>query len=385
MVTGFFKKLKNKLFNSSSKFTKNLDEAVKEATETDVEIDDGEKSSAETSEKNKKNEEVKRGEEESQFSQVENMDEKINVNSNNPKVNKAKSVVKKAFDFLRSKPDTRKILFNDDFVEKLEDILISSDVGSKTALKISEKISSKAYGRKIAVTQLKEYLIDEITLILEPIAKPIPIYQTVPQIVVVVGVNGSGKTTTIGKLASQFKMAGKSVMIGAGDTFRAAAIEQLSVWAERVDVPIVKGDQGSDPASLAYKSVEKAINENMDLLFIDTAGRLQNKTDLMQELVKIVTVIKKVKSDAPENIILVLDATTGQNIISQVEIFQQMVNITGIIMTKLDGSAKGGVLISVADRFKLPIHAIGVGETLDDLQPFDPEEFATALIGDFRE
>jgi len=385
MVTGFFKKLKNKLFNSSSKFTKNLDEAVKEATETDVEIDDGEKSSAETLEKNKKNEEVKRGEEENQVSQVENMDKKIDVDSNNPKVNKAKSVVKKAFDFLRSKPDTRKILFNDDFVEKLEDILISSDVGSKTALKISEKISSKAYGRKIAVTQLKEYLIDEITMILEPIAKPIPIYQTVPQIVVVVGVNGSGKTTTIGKLASQFKMAGKSVMIGAGDTFRAAAIEQLSVWAERVDVPIVKGDQGSDPASLAYKSVEKAINENMDLLFIDTAGRLQNKTDLMQELVKIVTVIKKVKSDAPENIILVLDATTGQNIISQVEIFQQMVNITGIIMTKLDGSAKGGVLISVADRFKLPIHAIGVGETLDDLQPFDPEEFATALIGDFRE
>ena len=385
MVTGFFKKLKNKLFNSSSKFTKNLDEAVKQATETEAEIDDGEKSSTETLEKNKKNEEVKRGEEESQFSQVENMDEKINVNSNNPKVNKAKSVVKKAFDFLRSKPDTRKILFNDDFVEKLEDILISSDVGSKTALKISEKISSKAYGRKIAVTQLKEYLIGEITMILEPIAKPIPIYQTVPQIVVVVGVNGSGKTTTIGKLASQFKMAGKSVMIGAGDTFRAAAIEQLSVWAERVDVPIVKGDQGSDPASLAYKSVEKAINENVDLLFIDTAGRLQNKTDLMQELVKIVTVIKKVKSDAPENIILVLDATTGQNIISQVEIFQQMVNITGIIMTKLDGSAKGGVLISVADRFKLPIHAIGVGETLDDLQPFDPEEFATALIGDFRE
>ena len=385
MVTGFFKKLKNKLFNSSSKFTKNLDEAVKEATETDVEIDDGEKSSAETLEKNKKNEEVKRGEEESQVCQVENMDEKINVNSNNPKLHQAKSVVKKAFDFLRSKPDTRKILFNDDFVEKLEDILISSDVGSKTALKISEKISSKAYGRKIAVTQLKEYLIDEITMILEPIAKPIPIYQTVPQIIVVVGVNGSGKTTTIGKLASQFKMAGKSVMIGAGDTFRAAAIEQLSVWAERVDVPIVKGDQGSDPASLAYKSVEKAINENMDLLFIDTAGRLQNKTDLMQELVKIVTVIKKVKSDAPENIILVLDATTGQNIISQVEIFQQMVNITGIIMTKLDGSAKGGVLISVAHRFKLPIHAIGVGETLDDLQPFDPEEFATALIGDFRE
>ena len=385
MVTGFFKKLKNKLFNSSSKFTKNLDKAVKEVAKSDLEVDDEEISPGEKSKKNEIKTKVKRGEEENQNSQVENIDEKINIDGNNQEVNKAKSVVKKAFDFLRNKPDTRKILFNDDFVEKLEDILISSDVGSKTALKISEKISSKAYGRKIAVTQLKEYLIDEITMILEPIAKPIPIYQTVPQIVVVVGVNGSGKTTTIGKLASQFKMAGKSVMIGAGDTFRAAAIEQLSVWAERVDVPIVKGDQGSDPASLAYKSVEKAINENMDLLFIDTAGRLQNKTDLMQELVKIVTVIKKVKSDAPENIILVLDATTGQNIISQVEIFQQMVNITGIIMTKLDGSAKGGILISVADRFKLPIHAIGVGETLDDLQPFDPEEFATALIGDFRE
>ena len=385
MVTGFFKKLKNKLFNSSSKFTKNLDEAVKEVAKTDLEVDDEEISTGEKSKKNKIKIKVNRGEEENQNSQVENIDEKINIDDNNQEVNKAKSVVKKAFDFLRNKPDTRKILFNDDFVEKLEDILISSDVGSKTALKISEKISSKAYGRKIAVTQLKEYLIDEITMILEPIAKPIPIYRTVPQIVVVVGVNGSGKTTTIGKLASQFKVAGKSVMIGAGDTFRAAAIEQLSVWAERVDVPIVKAEQGSDPASLAYKSVEKAINEKMDLLFIDTAGRLQNKTDLMQELVKIVTVIKKVKNDAPENIILVLDATTGQNIISQVEVFQQMVNITGIIMTKLDGSAKGGILISVADRFKLPIHAIGVGETLDDLQPFDPEEFATALIGDFRE
>ena len=229
-----------------------------------------------------------------------------------------KFVVKKALELLKRKPDPRKILFNDEFLEKLEDILISSDVGRKTALKISEKISSKAYGKKIEVMQLRDYLIDEITKILEPIAKPIPIYKTAPQIVVVVGVNGSGKTTTIGKLASQFKVAGKSVMIGAGDTFRAAAIEQLSVWAERVDVPIVKAEQGSDPASLAYKSVEKAINEKMDLLFIDTAGRLQNKTDLMQELVKIVTVIKKVKNDAPENIILVLDATTGQNIISQV-------------------------------------------------------------------
>ena len=385
MVTGFFKKLKNKLFNSSSKFTKNLDEAVNEVSKAEVDVNIEKKVSVEKSEKNEINSKKISESEKSQFAQDGDTDQNKDIVKDDQKVTNAKSVVKKALDLLKRKPDPRKILFNDEFLEKLEDILISSDVGSKTALKISEKISSKVYGKKIEVMQLKEYLIDEITKILEPIAKPIPIYKTAPQIVVVVGVNGSGKTTTIGKLASQFKMAGKSVMIGAGDTFRAAAIEQLSVWAERVDVPIIKAEQGSDPASLAYKSVERAINEKTDLLFIDTAGRLQNKTDLMQELVKIVTVIKKVKNEAPENIILVLDATTGQNIISQVEIFQQMVNITGIIMTKLDGSAKGGILISVADRFQLPIHAIGVGETLDDLQPFDPEEFATALIGDFRE
>ena len=385
MVTGFFKKLTNKLFNSSSKFTKDLDEAVNEVSETEAEVDVKKISPDKKLENNEIKSEATIRLEKSEASQVGTINQESNINKDIEKPNKAKSVVKKAFDLLRSKPDVRKVLFNDEFLEKLEDILISSDVGSKTALKISERISLKAYGKKIEVTQLKQYLIEEIAMILEPIAKPIPIYTSVPQIVVVVGVNGSGKTTTIGKLASQFKMAGKSVMIGAGDTFRAAAIEQLSVWAERVDVPIIKAEQGSDPASLAYKSVEKAISEKMDLLFIDTAGRLQNKTDLMQELVKIVTVIKKVKNEAPENIILVLDATTGQNIVSQVEIFQQMVNVTGIIMTKLDGSAKGGILISVADRFRLPIHAIGVGETLDDLQPFDPEEFATALIGDFRE
>ena len=385
MVTGFFKKLTNKLFNSSSKFTKDLEEAVNEVSETEAEPDVKKIAHDEKLENNELKSERESRPEKSVASQVKNINQESNINSDIRKATKAKSVVKKALDLLRSKPDVRKVLFNDEFLEKLEDILISSDVGSKTALRISERISLKAYGKKIEVTQLKQYLVEEITMILEPIAKPIPIFKSVPQIVVVVGVNGSGKTTTIGKLASQFKMAGKSVMIGAGDTFRAAAIEQLSVWAERVDVPIIKAEQGSDPASLAYKSVEKAISEKMDLLFIDTAGRLQNKTDLMQELVKIVTVIKKLKNEAPENIILVLDATTGQNIISQVEIFQQMVNVTGIIMTKLDGSAKGGILISVADRFRLPIHAIGVGEKLDDLQPFDPEEFATALIGDFRE
>ena len=289
MVTGFFKKLKNKLFNSSSKFTKNLDEAVNEVSKAEVDVNIEQKVSVEKSEKNEINSKKISESEKSQFVQDGDTDQNKDIVKDGQKVTNAKSVVKKALDLLKRKPDPRKILFNDEFLEKLEDILISSDVGSKTALKISEKISSKVYGKKIEVMQLKEYLIDEITKILEPIAKPIPIYKTAPQIVVVVGVNGSGKTTTIGKLASQFKMAGKSVMIGAGDTFRAAAIEQLSVWAERVDVPIIKAEQGSDPASLAYKSVERAINEKTDLLFIDTAGRLTNKTDLMQELVKIVT------------------------------------------------------------------------------------------------
>ena len=234
MVTGFFKKLKNKLFNSSSKFTKNLDEAVNEVSKAEVDVNIDKNVSVEKSEKNEINTKKISESEKSQFAQDGNTDQKKDIIKDGQKVTNTKSVVKKALDLLKRKPDPRKILFNDEFLEKLEDILISSDVGSKTALKISEKISSKVYGKKIEVMQLKEYLIDEITKILEPIAKPIPIFKPAPQIVVVVGVNGSGKTTTIGKLASQFKMAGKSVMIGAGDTFRAAAIEQLSVWAERV-------------------------------------------------------------------------------------------------------------------------------------------------------
>ncbi len=364
MVTGFFKKLTNKLFNSSSKFSKNLESAVAETTEVE--------------------EAPENQQEKKQLIDKKNIvsPEKDVIEKKETKVKKA---IKEKLSFFRLKTDSRKVFLDDDFLEKLEDILIASDVGASTALKISEKISKKAYRKKIALNELKEYLAEEIAEILEPVAKPIPIYKSTPQVILVVGVNGSGKTTTIGKLASQFKLAGKSVMIGAGDTFRAAAIEQLAIWAERVDVPIIKAKEGSDPASLSYSAVEKAIDGSIDLLFIDTAGRLQNKSDLMQELVKVVNVIKKVKKEAPENVVLVLDATTGQNIISQVEVFQEMVNVTGLIMTKLDGSAKGGVLIAVADKFKLPIHAIGIGETIDDLQPFDPKEFALALLGDFRE
>jgi fused signal recognition particle receptor len=200
----------------------------------------------------------------------------------------------------------------------------------------------------------------------------------------VVGVNGSGKTTTIGKLASQLRAAGKSVVIAAGDTFRAAAVEQLQIWGDRAGVPVMKAGQGTDPASLAFEAMAKAQETGADLLLIDTAGRLQNRQDLMEELAKIVRVIRKRDETAPHNTVLVLDATTGQNALAQVEIFRKVANVTGLVMTKLDGTAKGGVLVALAARFGLPIHAIGVGETIEDLSPFDPDEFAQALTGTDR-
>ncbi|MEM8657665.1 MAG: signal recognition particle-docking protein FtsY, partial [Pseudomonadota bacterium] len=229
--------------------------------------------------------------------------------------------------------------------------------------------------------EIKTLLAAEVSAILDPVARPMPLYPKTPQVVLVVGVNGSGKTTTIGKLASQFKAAGKSVVIAAGDTFRAAAVEQLQVWGDRAGVPVMTAAEGSDPASLAYDAMVRAEAEGADLLMIDTAGRLQNRTDLMEELAKIVRVIRKRDPEAPHNTLLVLDATTGQNALEQVKIFQQVADVTGLVMTKLDGTAKGGVLVALADRFGLPIHAIGVGEQIDDLAPFDPEDFAKALTG----
>jgi len=217
--------------------------------------------------------------------------------------------------------------------------------------------------------------------VMDVVAKPMPIYPKKPQVVLVVGVNGSGKTTTIGKLAHQFRSAGKSVVIAAGDTFRAAAVEQLQVWGDRAGVPVMTAAEGSDPASLAFEAMVKAEQDGSDLLMIDTAGRLQNRQDLMEELAKIVRVIRKKDPTAPHNTLLVLDATTGQNALNQVEVFRKIADVSGLIMTKLDGTAKGGVLVALADKFGLPIHAIGVGEQIDDLQAFDPQEFARALIG----
>ncbi|TPE53838.1 signal recognition particle-docking protein FtsY [Amaricoccus solimangrovi] len=272
-------------------------------------------------------------------------------------------------------------VLDDDMLESLEELLISADMGVETALKVTANMAEGRFGRRLGAREIKELLAREIAAILEPVARPMPVYRKRPQVVLVVGVNGSGKTTTIGKLASQFRAAGKSVVIAAGDTFRAAAVEQLQVWGQRAGVPVMTAAQGSDPASLAFDAMAKAEAEGADLLLIDTAGRLQNREDLMQELAKIVRVIRKRDPEAPHNTLLVLDATTGQNALNQVDIFRKIADVSGLVMTKLDGTAKGGVLVALADRFGLPIHAIGLGESIDDLAPFDPEEFARALTG----
>lgn len=270
---------------------------------------------------------------------------------------------------------------DDAMLESLEELLIQADMGVDTALRVSANIAEGRMGKRLSATEVKHLLADEIARIMTPVARPLPIYPKRPQVVLVVGVNGSGKTTTIGKLASQFRAAGKSVVIAAGDTFRAAAVEQLQVWGQRAGVPVMTAPEGSDPASLAFDAMTRAEAEGADLLMIDTAGRLQNRADLMEELAKIVRVIRKKDASAPHNTVLVLDATTGQNALGQVETFQKISDVSGLVMTKLDGTARGGVLVALADKFGLPIHAIGVGEQIDDLAPFDPREFAQALVG----
>ncbi len=283
-----------------------------------------------------------------------------------------------------AQPEEPRRVLDDEMLESLEELLIRSDMGVETAMRVSANIAEGRFGKRISASELRNALADEVARIMTPVAKPMPLYPQKPQVVLVVGVNGSGKTTTIGKLASQFKAAGKTVVIAAGDTFRAAAVEQLKIWGDRAGVPVLTAPEGSDPASLAFDALTKAQAEGADLLMIDTAGRLQNRADLMEELAKIVRVIRKVDPSAPHNTLLVLDATTGQNAVAQVEIFRKIADVSGLVMTKLDGTAKGGVLVSLADKFGLPIHAIGVGEQIDDLSPFDPDEFARALVGSDR-
>ncbi|NRA86245.1 MAG: signal recognition particle-docking protein FtsY [Rhizobiales bacterium] len=269
---------------------------------------------------------------------------------------------------------------DDDTLEALEDILIQADLGTETAVKISEQLAASSYDKEIEPEEIRQMLNAEITNILEPVAIPLTIDAAhKPYIILMTGVNGAGKTTTIGKMAAKFQAEGKKVMLAAGDTFRAAAVQQLVVWGERANVPVVSGAEGGDAAGLAYDAIAKAKQQDIDVLLIDTAGRLQNRSELMDELEKIVRVIKKQDETAPHASLLVLDATTGQNAISQANIFSQKINISGLIMTKLDGTARGGILVAIAAKFGLPVHYIGVGETIDDLEPFIASEFADAL------
>lgn len=277
--------------------------------------------------------------------------------------------------------ETPRRVLDDAMLEELEDLLVQADLGVETALKVAANIAAGRMGRRLSTAEIKGLLAAEVARILEPVARPLPLVGARPQVILVVGVNGAGKTTTIGKLASQFRQAGKQVVIAAGDTFRAAAVDQLKVWGQRADVPVMTAPEGSDPAALAHDALLRARAEGADILMIDTAGRLQNRADLMAELAKIVRVLRKTDPEAPHSTLLVLDATTGQNALAQVEVFRQMADVSGLVMTKLDGTARGGVLVALADRFGLPIHAIGVGEQIDDLQAFDPEDFAAALTG----
>ena len=412
---GFFKKLKERLFKSSSKIDEGLDAIIEDGGEAEeVELEEDLKTQKETvdyatneqadiepvlnepqlEQNSPTTSEPIKTEEKKETDDLDTGERiKIEPDPINPQIEqnaltnlkptepeeKKETFVGKILGRRKVKVIKRK--FDDDMLEQLEELLIASDMGVDTAMRVAANMAQGNLGRRLSTSEIKKLLADEIEQIMENVAQPLPIYPKHPQVVLVVGVNGSGKTTTIGKLASQFKEAGKNVVIAAGDTFRAAAVEQLQIWGDPAKVPVLVAPEGSDPASLAFDALEKAQQEKADLLMIDTAGRLQNRTDLMEELAKIVRVLKKKDPEAPQNTILVLDATTGQNAISQVDTFREIAEVSGLIMTKLDGTAKGGVLVALADKFGLPIHAIGVGEQIDDLAPFDPAEFAQALTG----
>ncbi|PUB13580.1 signal recognition particle-docking protein FtsY [Yoonia sediminilitoris] len=398
----FFKKLKNRMFKSSSKIDEGLDAIVSEGGEEEA-AQTAPLADAETPEPAPIPEpepvveeaEVKAPEPEAAPEvapeppkETAPAQARLNVDitaplteASEPQAEPEKAgILGRMFGRTEAKTVVRRAL-DDDMLEQLEELLISADMGVDTALRVTANMAEGRLGKKLSVPEIKQLMATEISRIMDPVARPLPLYAKTPQVVLVVGVNGSGKTTTIGKLASQFKAAGKKVVIAAGDTFRAAAVEQLQVWGDRAGVPVLTAPEGSDPASLAFDAMTQAQADGADLLMIDTAGRLQNRADLMEELSKIVRVIRKKDPDAPHNTLLVLDATTGQNAVQQVKVFQELADVSGLVMTKLDGTAKGGVLVALADKFGLPIHAIGVGEQIDDLAPFDPEEFAAALVG----
>jgi len=270
---------------------------------------------------------------------------------------------------------------DEETLDELEEVLIKADLGPAMAGRVREELAHSRHEKGIAAEAVREVLAAEISKVLQPVAKPLQLSAARPNVILVVGVNGTGKTTTAAKLAHNFMRSGHSVLLAAADTFRAAAIDQLKLWAKRIGAEVVAKDVGADPAGVAYEALERARAEGKDVLLIDTAGRLQNKSDLMAELAKIVRVLKKIDETAPHGVLLVLDATTGQNALAQVEVFKEIAGVTGLVVTKLDGTARGGILVAIAERHRIPINAIGIGEGIDDLEPFDAESFAHAIAG----
>ncbi|OYV40561.1 MAG: signal recognition particle-docking protein FtsY [Acidocella sp. 20-61-6] len=274
---------------------------------------------------------------------------------------------------------------DDEALEELEDQLIGADLGAAVAAKVIRSFRNSRFGREVTDAEVRATLGAEISRILTPVAVPlVPDASRKPYVILMTGVNGAGKTTTIGKLAARYREAGLSVVLAAGDTFRAAAVEQLQIWGERAGAEVVSAPANTDAASLAHDALARAQKKSADVLLIDTAGRLHNKTALMEELRKIIRVIRKLDPSAPHAVLLTLDATTGQNAVTQVGIFREMVELTGLVVTKLDGSARGGIVVALAEKYGLPIHAVGTGEQIDDLREFDAGEFAQALVGDYK-
>ena len=393
----FFRKLKEKLFSTSSKIKDGLEGIIDNQSIENVQEEQSKQDKLDKSLSQKINENFEQKKEktleESHKNNIKIDKTKCLVSVSN-KSKELPSTVEKIQKTSSSKKTgifskiiktvekvTKKRKLDDKMLNEIEDLLISSDIGVSTASLIVEKIKKENFSKELDIKQLKQLISDEIYEIMNVSDSFLKIKEDQLNIWLFVGVNGSGKTTTIGKIAKQEKDNGKKVILAAADTFRAAAVDQLSIWSKRVGIEMVKGEEKSDPASVVYKAIEEAKKSDYDLLLIDTAGRLQNKTDLMQELEKIIRVIKKQDPSAPHNCLIVLDATTGQNVISQVEVFLQSAGLTGIIMTKLDGTARGGVLVAVTKKFNLPIYRIGLGEKIEDLETFDPKLFSRVIVG----
>ena len=393
----FFRKLKEKLFSTSSKFNNGLEEIVDKQKDEIFNQDNNENEDSNNHISSNMKEDL--GEQKKEIETASIKDEKRNKVTEkqpsffekNKKTNieldekqietqeKKSSFFKKIIKSVEKVTKRRKL--DDTMLTEIEDLLISSDLGVATSSFIVEKIKKENFSKELDITQLKQVISSEIYEIMNAPKTITEIKNDQLNIWLFVGVNGSGKTTTIGKIAKQEKENGNKVILAAADTFRAAAVEQLSIWSERAGIPMIKGEEKSDPASVVYKAIEESKRAKYDLLLIDTAGRLQNKPDLMEELEKIIRVIKKQDPTAPHNCIIVLDATSGQNVNSQVEIFSKTAGLTGIVMTKLDGTARGGVLVSVTNKFNLPIYRIGLGEKIDDLEIFDPKLFSKVIVG----